>query len=143
MKRNVILRGVWVLAFVAAVGCGVDDSDQEVAAQAIHGRCHAGATCVAANPCQTGTISCATHVPVCVAGANVPAGTSCGINLVCNGSGTCAACTAGVACAPSNPCHAGVISCTTGAPVCIDSANRPAGTTCAIGKVCDGAGNCT
>lgn len=63
MTRNVILRGVWVLACVAVVGCGVDDSDQEVAAQAIRGRCQAGAACVPANACQTGTISCVNRAP--------------------------------------------------------------------------------
>ena len=137
MKRNVIARGVWVLAAVAAVGCGVDDSDQEVAAQAIRGRCHAGAACVPNNPCQIGTISCVNRAPVCVASGNLPAGTSCGTNLVCNGSGTCGACTAGAACTPASRCHVGVISCAAGAPICVTGANSPNGASCGTDLVCN------
>ncbi len=83
------------------------------------------------DPCKDGTTSCSTGATTCIDTAtNRSAGSSCGTNMVCNGSGVCVACTAGTSC-NTNPgvCKVGVTSCTTGAMTCVDSANdKPAGT---------------
>ena len=61
----------------------------------------------------------------CIDGSNKGAGTSCGTNMVCNGSGDCGACTAGSACSGNpSPCKDGTTSCTTGATTCIDTASK-------------------
>ena len=61
------------------------------------GACTAGASCTT-NPtiCKNGTTSCATGAMTCIDGGNKAGGTSCGTNMVCNGSGSCIACTGGV-----------------------------------------------
>lgn len=104
--------------------------------------CAAGAACSPANPCKVGATSCTTGAAVCVETTNRAAGTACGVNAVCTASGVCAACTAGVACSPASPCKVGAISCATGAAVCVETGNRPVGTACGAGKVCNGAGTC-
>ncbi len=106
------------------------------------GACTAGTACTPASPCHVGIISCAAGSPICVTAANSPNGASCGTDLVCN-TGQCVACTPGLSCASTNNCKFGITSCTTGTTVCVDSANRPAGTACGVGRVCDGEGNCS
>jgi hypothetical protein len=98
------------------------------------------------NPCKQGVTQCGTGSPVCANGAaNIPAGTACGTNQVCNGTGTCVSCTAGVACT-GNPtfCKQGVTSCLTGAAVCVDGSNKANTTVCRpAAGVCDQAETCS
>src|SRR6185369_7535504 len=95
------------------------------------------------NTCKSGVYSCATGAQTCIDGSNKAAGTSCGTNMVCNGSGACVACTAGDSCS-GNPsiCKSGVHSCTSGAQTCIDGGNKAAGTGCGTNMVCNGSGTC-
>jgi hypothetical protein len=101
------------------------------------GDCDVTAACsVAGKPCRTGTITCNTGAPVCVESGNVQNGTGCGTNQVCS-SGACVACTVGLACAPTNPCHAGFTSCSP-TITCADSgANLANGASCGTNKVCN------
>src|SRR4029077_18089310 len=106
--------------------------------------CSSGQTCTTnSNACKTGMTSCSTGAQTCVDDANRPGGTDCGTDKVCNGSGACIACTANMNCT-TNPtaCKTGIVSCQTGAPVCLDFGNRSAGTTCGSNQVCDGSGAC-
>ena len=107
--------------------------------------CTEGAACTGnTNPCLAGETRCATGAPVCGNSVNaVAAGTSCGNNLVCAGDGGCVACTAGAACATNpNACRLGAISCTTGGPVCVDTAVPSAnGGACGADQRCLG-GEC-
>ncbi|MFT3915175.1 MAG: hypothetical protein QM704_13950 [Anaeromyxobacteraceae bacterium] len=110
--------------------------------------CTPGVACQTnGNLCVAGAVSCATGRPVCADTATPSAaGKACGTNQVCNGSGACVACTAGLDCTGSNPenlCHAGVTSCATGAQACVDGAAFVAGTACGGGLVCSPAGTCT
>ncbi|MBS2028368.1 MAG: hypothetical protein JST54_10725 [Deltaproteobacteria bacterium] len=69
-------------------------------------------------------------------------GTDGGVDHVCDGLGGCVACTAGGACAPTNACHLGAYSCSTGAAVCTDTGtNAPDGTNCGPNAYCNG-GSC-
>jgi hypothetical protein len=53
--------------------------------------------------------------------------------------GLCAQCDAGSACDGTSPCAQGVVSCTTGSPVCEDTATpKMDGTSCGSGIVCQG-----
>jgi hypothetical protein len=105
--------------------------------------CTAGTACaVNGKPCRSGTISCATGAPVCTESNDQPNGTACGSGLVCQ-SGQCTPCQGGANCSPSNPCHQGTLSCTTGAPECTDTGvNVAAGTTCGSNRVCSAKGTC-
>ena len=109
------------------------------------GACTAGTGCTT-NPtaCKNGTTSCTTGAMTCIDGSNKGAGTSCGTNMVCNGSGVCGACTAGSACSGNpSPCKDGTTSCSTGATTCIDTAsNKSAGSSCGTNMVCNGSGVC-
>jgi hypothetical protein len=74
----------------------------------------------------------------------IPGGTSCGTNLVCNGTGSCIACTAGGACS-GNPsvCYVGATRCTTGTPTCIDTSTpKSYGTSCGGSNICSGGSCC-
>jgi hypothetical protein len=52
------------------------------------------------------------------------------------------ACTSGVPCTPSNPCHAGATDCSSGSSVCRDTGTNLAnGTACGSGRICT-AGAC-
>ncbi len=103
--------------------------------------CVAGGACDTGNPCSTGAIDCSSGSPQCVPMLK-PVGTAC-MGGVCNSSGVCTACNAGSGCTPANPCKTGAISCSMGAPVCVDTGNVPAGTSCGNAyQQCDGAGNC-
>jgi hypothetical protein len=103
--------------------------------------CTVGAACtVAGKPCRRGTTACNTGAPVCLEAGDQPNGTACGNNMVC-ASGMCMPCTAGPACTPTNPCHAGVTVC---APTigCSDTGSNLAnGTVCGTDRVCN-AGAC-
>lgn len=104
----------------------------------------AGCQPVAA-PCRAGSTNCAAAGgPFCTdLGTNQPPGTGCGVDQVCNPGGTCVACRAGVACAVVGaPCKDGATQCSTGASVCVEASNKPAGTACP-GGVCDSSGACT
>lgn len=47
------------------------------------------------------------------------------------------ACSEGAACTPANACHVGAWSCSSGAPVCLDTAaNQPDGSACGAGLLC-------
>jgi hypothetical protein len=106
--------------------------------------CTAGLACTAnPNPCFTGKTSCATGAQTCVNDTQQAPGTSCGLNQVCDPSGTCNACTASLACMTNpNPCKTGITSCATGTSACIDYGDRSGGTSCGANLVCDGAGSC-
>jgi hypothetical protein len=113
--------------------------------------CHSGTCtpCVAneactplAGACVQGFSSCATGAYVCEAQTPVPAGGSCGTNKVCDGLGGCVACQQSLACTPTNVCHAGALSCSTGSPVCADMGTAlPDNVYCDINKLCS-AGAC-
>ena len=106
--------------------------------------CTAGQTCnPSGNLCQKGTTSCSTGSLACTSVTNVGAGVGCGTNQVCNGSGACVACSAGVACNPGgNLCLQSTTSCATGAQTCPAGSNVPAGATCGTNQVCNGSGTC-
>jgi hypothetical protein len=102
------------------------------------GLCTANQTCTGnPNPCYTGLTSCTTGTMVCNNNTPKAAGTPCGTNLVCNGSGTCVSCTAGLSCT-TNPsqCRNGVTSCSTGAQTCVDGGPKTDGTGCNDGNDC-------
>jgi hypothetical protein len=105
--------------------------------------CQAGATCQPTNKCHNGTLVCSGSAPTCMdASTNVAAGTACGTDMVCNATGVCTACVAGMACAvPGKPCSRGTIACNTGTPTCIEAGNQPNGTVCGSDMVCSN-GNC-
>lgn len=101
--------------------------------------CRAGATCMG-SPCKVGQYQCGSGSELCTDVGNAPNGTSCGQGRVCL-AGECRDCAAGASCTPSNPCHAGVLSCTSG-PACDDTGNfRPDGTRCGDNLYCNG-GTC-
>ena len=104
--------------------------------------CMAGGACVPANACHKGAFVCMEGAMSCGELPDLQAnGTECGTDMVCN-SGTCTACQAGMACNVANkPCRVGTIVCTTGAPVCTETDNKPNGTGCGTGMVCQ-AGAC-
>ena len=104
--------------------------------------CAAGAGCTPSNPCHVGVVACDTGVPVCAdTFSPLGDGTTCGSNAICN-SGACEVCAAGVACTPSNPCHAGAVACRAGVSSCVDTGNAIAnGAACGFDQVCDG-GSC-
>ncbi len=104
--------------------------------------CSGGVSCQPSNLCQTGTTSCATGSSQCVANGTKPVGTSCGTNMVCNSSGSCVSCVAGVSCQPNNVCQTGATSCSTGASQCVANGNQPAGMSCGTNMVCNSSGNC-
>jgi hypothetical protein len=80
----------------------------------------------------------------CIDGpGNVPGGTNCGSNLVCDGFGFCGMCTQGQSCS-GNPgiCYDGTASCSTGMSMCVNGAPKMAGTGCGTNMVCNGGGGC-
>ena len=104
--------------------------------------CVAGGACVPANPCHKGMFVCNENAMVCMELTDLQAnGTVCGADKVCR-NGSCDACVAGMACdVTGKPCRVGSIVCTTGAPVCTETDNKPNGTMCGTGMVCQ-AGAC-
>lgn len=108
--------------------------------------CTQGAACTSANACATlATYECSSGAPVCTDRLLAAPGTSCGIGLVCSGTGACDSCSAGASCTSTNPCatpSTSTISCASGAPVCVDTvfnAGAPCG---AAGQVCTATGQC-
>ena len=59
-------------------------------------------------------------------------GIVCGRDMVCN-NGACAACAAGTACTPTNPCRTGTIACKTGNARLHRERRQPNGTSCGTG----------
>jgi hypothetical protein len=106
--------------------------------------CVAGAACQNPTSCFTGATSCSTGAQVCVDGTTPrQAGDSCGTGFVCDGTGSCNACVAGLPCQNPASCYTGLTSCATGAQACADTTTpRPAGDACGTDQVCDGAGAC-
>ena len=105
----------------------------------------AGRACTPANRCEVGIISCASGVPACRPTANAPAGNTCGDNQICDGQGVCVSCdAAGQSCQSSNRCKTAQVVCQNGSPICSETGNRSANTSCAppAGSVCDGSGQC-
>jgi hypothetical protein len=102
-----------------------------------------GTPCVIAGDCFQDTVACVANTPTCTATATpLPAGTSCGTNMVCSPTQTCIACAQGASCTPANPCHVGTTECSSGAPACTDTAaTQPNGTACGTGLTCN-AGTC-
>src|SRR4029078_6938564 len=93
--------------------------------------CTAGNACTTnPNQCKTGTTYCTTGAMTCIDGStNKGAGTSCGTDKVCDGSGTCGTCMANQSCAGNpNVCFTGITSCATGSMVCNDNTMKAAGT---------------
>ena len=90
------------------------------------------------NPCFNGVFACGTGTATCVNGTQLPAGTSCGTNLVCSPTAVCTACTAGATCTSANACHTAAIVCASGAPVCTDTGNVLNGASCGVNLVCGG-----
>lgn len=105
------------------------------------GTCMASGACTPA-PCQNGERRCVSGAPMCVATGFVSAGASCGAGMVCNGMGACITCTSGAACAPSDPCRSGQISCAGGTATCTATGPAPAGTPCGPASVCSPSGTC-
>jgi len=106
--------------------------------------CIPGVACASANgPCKTAAIVCTQNGPVCTDNGNVPNGTSCGSNQVCNG-GSCVTCVAGDVCTtqPDTLCHVGIHDCSTGTQQCVNGAPLANGTICGTDMVCN-AGVCS
>lgn len=106
--------------------------------------CVEGQDCTPPNACTMSRIACGSGAPVCTPTAEpVAPGTTCGTGLVCDGAGTCAACTQDLLCTPPGSCFEHRIDCSTGAPVCNPTATPTApGSSCGSGLVCNGAGGC-
>ncbi|MFK7984958.1 MAG: hypothetical protein AB8I08_02930, partial [Sandaracinaceae bacterium] len=54
---------------------------------------------------------------------------------ICDGGGTCVACTPGASCTPPGVCQVGQIQCSGGGPNCVATGNAPNGTSC-VGPTC-------
>ena len=68
-------------------------------------------------------------------------GTQCDMDKVCH-NGSCDSCVDGMVCdVTGKPCRVGSVVCATGAPVCTETDNKPNGTSCGTGMVCQ-AGTC-
>jgi len=105
--------------------------------------CKVGNPCAPPNsPCHTGAVtSCAGGTMTCTdQNGSATAGTSCstsgGASGVCDGQGTCDACTPNAPCTPTGkPCQQGTMSCATG-PVCAAPSNINEGQPCGANLVC-------
>lgn len=84
-----------------------------------------------------GAVTCDSSAPACAeTDAGVPDGTACGKGQVCF-AGACASCTEGAACVPRDPCHAGVLNCASGQPLCTDTLQPgPDGVSCGVDLLC-------
>jgi hypothetical protein len=104
--------------------------------------CTGGGACMPTNPCHIGQTTCSSTGVLSCADTQTPQanGTACGTNRVCN-NGACGGCALGTACTPSNLCRTGAIACTTGLAVCSENGEKPNGTSCGTGMVCQ-AGQC-
>lgn len=102
--------------------------------------CDAGVSC-SSNPtvCRAGVTSCGTGAETCVDTPDASvSGTPCD-GGACNGAGVCAPCVPGVMCTGNpNVCRRGAVSCTTGAPLCLNTdAGVTNGTGCGGANVCN------
>src|SRR5262249_27061086 len=106
--------------------------------------CVKGAGCVPqGKPCNKGSFSCVMGQAICNdLGTPADVGTSCGTNMVCNGTTTCVSCAADVTCQPTNPCHTGVTSCATGKSACVDKGAGSNGGPCDDGNACTQTDTC-
>jgi hypothetical protein len=104
--------------------------------------CVSGGACVPANPCHKGMFVCNEGAMFCMELTDLQAnGTVCDTGKVCH-NGSCDACMEGMTCdVTGRPCRVGSIVCATGAPVCTETDNKPNGTSCGTGMVCQ-AGTC-
>ncbi len=114
--------------------------------------CNPAGTCInckqddacTGNPgvCRKGRNDCSSGTPTCLDGDGKPAGTSCGMSLVCDGDGGCVTCTDGAACSTNpDPCKNGQQSCT-GTPACNDTTPKMVGDSCGTDRVCNPQGAC-
>jgi hypothetical protein len=96
------------------------DADADAPEGAVGPGCVPGGSCNAGD-CQIGAFVCGDAGLECTSTGTLGDGIHCGTaGHVCS-SGTCMACSDGVSCTPSNPCHAGTTSCATGHSLCVDS----------------------
>jgi hypothetical protein len=105
--------------------------------------CVSGGACVPANPCHKGMFVCLEGGAMsCMELTDLQSnGTVCDTDKVCR-NGSCESCVQGMACdVTGKPCRVGSIVCATGSPVCTETDNKPNGTTCGTGMVCQ-AGTC-
>ena len=100
-------------------------------------------TCQADGLWSTPRPSC---VDVCAVAGNVGTASHCCSSAacaastpICSVSKVCTQCPAGSCNLPTDPCKAGVFSCTTGAAVCVSSGNAPDGQICSAGECVGGA----
>ena len=101
--------------------------------------CAAGSDCTPQGSCWKQTIACTTGSPLCEDAGPEPAGTTCGTDLYCS-QGACAPCTPGNSCTPTNPCHLGTTSCSSGVATCTDTGTVVSdGTPCGTNEVCNSA----
>ncbi len=104
--------------------------------------CAEAGTCVSG--CHAGLVSCD---GTCGAlSMDVPDGTSCGANGVCEG-GQCVACAPDAPCSPlAAPCHTGALTCSASGSTCVDQGLKaPKGTACGAPTAktfCDPSGAC-
>ena len=99
--------------------------------------CVAGADCeLPGEACKAGKIECGSGAPQCLAAGNQSNGKACGNGRVCR-DGSCETCSDGTNCTPSNKCHVGRLSCSSGSPVCMDmGTNAVNGTLCGTNQFC-------
>ena len=97
----------------------------------------AGTGCQLTDPCHVGRITCAGNLSTCRdTGETQSDGISCGTGMVCSG-GVCSPCADGTACPRTGqPCKLGMIDCSTGVPVCLESGNAQEGASCGSNLVC-------
>jgi hypothetical protein len=99
--------------------------------------CVPGDSCAPSDPCRGGAISCDPQIACIATDAGTRDGTACGTGRVCS-AGECVLCAEGSACTPAgDPCHAGILGCSTGQPVCTASLSpAPDGTPCGVDLAC-------
>jgi hypothetical protein len=105
--------------------------------------CVPGGACVPPNPCHKGMFVCLEGgVMSCMELTDLQSnGTVCDTDKVCH-NGACESCVEGMACdVTGKPCRVGSIVCATGSPVCTETNNKPNGSSCGTGMVCQ-SGTC-
>src|SRR5262249_21255608 len=105
--------------------------------------CVSGGAGGPAHPCHKGQFLClGGGAMACMELTDLQSnGTVCDTDKVCH-NGACESCVQGMSCdVTSKPCRVGSIVCATGVPVCTETDNKPNGTTCGTGMVCQ-SGTC-
>lgn len=118
--------------------------------------CEEGLACLSSS---SGNAACVYGATMCDTGSGggvmcdgsgstnyVAAGTACGTNAVCTGSGSCLACTQDALCAPERACAVSRVDCSGGAAECVRESLLASGTTgregasemCASTETCNG-----